>query len=211
MYVGRIACLRRNAVQSTSSTLLAQPMPAPCYGWHCLWFPGQMQCRQRSWATSPKEWVNSACRCAELGQLHVAVVSWLPFDVNVQARGCNGSWPMFLASFLPINVLHDKTFPCATEWEGRGRGRRCLERCRDGWESALHGPGCNFTSCSAVNYTLWGGGIWMVQTTKSGRKQMLFKGSGKPEGRGTCMEKCFYTQHRTWWSLIDLWSMLAFL
>lgn len=51
------------------------------------------------------------------------VVSWLPFDVNVQAGGCNGSWPMFLASFLPINVLHDKTFPCATEREGR-EGKR---------------------------------------------------------------------------------------
>lgn len=78
-------------------------------------------------------------------------VGWLSFDVTVQAGGCNGSWPTFLASFLLMNVLHDKTFPCTAEWEGKGRGKRCLESCRDGWGSALHALGYDFTSCSAVN------------------------------------------------------------
>lgn len=132
---------------------------------------------------------------------------WMSKQVAAMAPG-----PCSLLPSCPSMSSMTKLFHVPPNGRGgRGRGRRCLERCRDGWESALCGLGCNFTSCSAANYTLWGGRIWMVQATKSGRKQMLFKGSEKTEGWGTCMEKCFYTQHRTWWSLIDLWSMLVFL
>lgn len=105
-------------------------------------------------APSLKEWVNPVCRYAQFRWLHIGVVCWLPFEVNVQAGGRNGSWPTVLNSFLPINVLHDKTFPYAKSQEGRGRERRCLERCRDICESTCHDTGCDFTSHATVNSIL---------------------------------------------------------
>lgn len=61
---------------------------------------------------------------------------------------------MAFASFLPMSVLHDKTFPYTAGQEGRGKGRRCLERYRNIYESTVYDLGCDFISHSPVSYTL---------------------------------------------------------
>lgn len=128
----------------------------PAHYWHgtTLWLtlfpaPGSDAEQAVSSVFSPKEWAILEFRCAQFGSLCVGALvgcplMWLSKQVAAMA-------PAFLASFLLMNVLHDKTFPCTAEWEGKGRGKRCLESCRDGWGSALHALGYDFTSCSAVN------------------------------------------------------------
>lgn len=153
--VGRMACLRRTAAQSTSSTMLAQLSLAPSsYCCCCLRLLGQTQPGQRSFTPQPQI----------LGELCMQMCSaWL-----VVRWGCRvfvlwserpSRWPQWLlatvlASFLPKNVLHDKSFPCVASQDRKGSRRRCLERHWDVCESTLHGLGCGFTSHPTVNCTL---------------------------------------------------------
>lgn len=98
---------------------------------------------------SPKYWVNSACSCVQLGWLHVGLVGFLSFEVNIQAGGHNGSWPQSSLPSCPRMSSMTKTFHVLLarireeEWE---RVWRHWDVC----ESTLHGLSCSFTSHSTV-------------------------------------------------------------
>lgn len=155
VYVGRMACLRCTAAQSTSSTMLAQLSLAPSsYCCCCLRLLGQTQPGQRSFMPQPQilselcMQLCSAWLVARWGCWFVVLWSEHP------SRWSQWLLATVLTSFLPKNALHDKNFPCATGQHRRGSGRRCLERHWDVCESTLPSLECSFTSLPIENCTL---------------------------------------------------------
>lgn len=147
VYVGRMACLRCTAAQSTSSTMLAQLLLAPSSNCCCC-LRSDTAWAKVFYAPAPNTgWT-----------LHADMFSsWWGCRFAVLWSEHPSRWPQWLlatvlTSFLPKNVLHDKNFPCAASQDRRGSRRRCVERHRDVCESSLC-LGCSFTSHSVVNCT----------------------------------------------------------